>query len=64
MNKIIFFLVLINLFGCKNEKIVKYKLTEIECSEIKIAEIKKGLYDTTCVQLNEKQINKVCELLN
>lgn len=64
MNKIIFFLVLINLISCKNDQIAKYKLTEIECSEIKIAELKKGLYDTICVPLTKKQIEKVCELIN
>ena len=66
INTIIFFLVLINLFGCKEEKFVKYKykLTEIDYSEIKNAEIKKKLYDTICVKLGETQIKKVCELLN
>ena len=58
-------LILLNIFACQNQKIVQKKtLTEIKYSEIEIAEIKKGLYDTLCVELKKNQIKKIVEILN
>ena len=65
INTFITLLILVTVFACKNQEIVQKKtFTEIEYSEIEIAEIKKGLYDTLCVQLNKNQIKKVVEILN
>jgi hypothetical protein len=62
---LIAFFILVNIFACQKQKIVQKKtLTEIKYSEIKIAEIKKGLYDTICVELKKNQIKKVVEILN
>ncbi|MBP4142146.1 hypothetical protein J3S90_10070 [Flavobacterium sp. P4023] len=58
-------LILLNIFACQNQKIVQKKtLNEIKYSEIEIAEIKKGLYDTLCVELKKNQIKKIVEILN
>lgn len=65
INKVIILLILAILSACRNEKEQQEKkMAKIEYSEIKIAEIKKGLYDTICVQLNDNQIKKVTEILN
>lgn len=40
------------------------RLPKIDQTEIEIAEIKKNLYDTISVQLNEQQISKFVEILN
>lgn len=58
-------LILLNIFACQNQKTVqKITLNEIKYSEIEIAEIKKGLYDTLCVELKKNQIKKIVEILN
>jgi hypothetical protein len=41
-----------------------FHLTKIDKTGIEIAEIKKGLYDTIAVQLNEQQISRFVRIIN
>lgn len=52
-------LILFSCLGGKGNRLPKINQTEIE-----IAEIKKNLYDTISVQLNEQQISKFAEIFN
>ncbi len=60
--KALFSVLSLILFSCLGGK--GSRLPKIDQTGIEIAEIKKNLYDTISVQLNEQQISKFVEIFN
>lgn len=61
--KLLFPFLLLTLLSCSGTS-KGFQLTKIDKTEIEIAEIKKSLYDTISVQLNEQQISKFVAIVS